>query len=107
MLPTQLQRIARRCALGMGRTGTAGYDSSGDLFVAFTTARSRPGDVASPHKAAAFLSAREMDQFFSATVDSTEEAIINALVGARSMVGHRGRSLEAIDHEWLSSFCAS
>jgi L-aminopeptidase/D-esterase-like protein len=51
-----------------------------------------------------FLAPGQLDALFEATVSSTQEAIINAMVGAHSTVGHRGRSLEAIDHQWLASF---
>lgn len=104
LLPSQLQRIARRCALGMGRTGTSGNNSSGDLFIAFSTARAKPGDANNPHETLPFLGPGQLDALFEATVASTQEAIINAMVGAQTTVGHRGRSLQAIDHQWLASF---
>ncbi|MCP4983490.1 MAG: P1 family peptidase [Gammaproteobacteria bacterium] len=104
LLPIQLQRIARRCALGMGRTGTPGYDSSGDLFIAFSTARAEVGDATRPHETMTFLNAEQIDLLFEATVQSSQEAIINAMVAAQSSTGHRGRSLEAIEHQWLASF---
>ncbi|MFT5113369.1 MAG: D-aminopeptidase [Parasphingorhabdus sp.] len=103
LLPLQLQRIARRCALGMGRTGTSGNNGSGDLFIAFSTARSTRAGGDDPTETMSLLPAEVIDPLFRATVESTEEAIINALVAAETMVGHRGRKLEAIDREWLSS----
>jgi L-aminopeptidase/D-esterase-like protein len=103
LLPLQLQRIARRCTLGMGRTGTSGNNSSGDLFIAFSTARSTPAEGDDPTETMSLLPADALDPLFRATVESTEEAIVNAMVAAESMTGHRGRSLEAIDQEWLSS----
>jgi len=106
LLPLQLQRIARRCTLGMGRTGTSGNNSSGDLFIAFSTARSLPAATGDLTESMSLLPADELDPLFRATVESTEEAIINALVAAQTMVGHRGRSLEAIDHRWLASLFA-
>ena len=106
LLPLQLQRIARRCTLGMARTGTSGNNSSGDLFIAFSTARSLPSNAGDLTESLSLLPAEELDPLFKATVESTEEAIVNALVAARTMVGHRGRSLEAIDHEWLASLFA-
>ena len=104
LLPIQLQRIARRCALGMGRTGTPGNDGSGDLFIAFTTARAEATDESSSHERMTCLSTDQMDAMFEATVESSQEAIINAMIGAQTSVGHRGRCLEAIDHQWLASF---
>jgi len=103
LLPLQLQRIARRCALGMGRSGSTGHNGSGDLFIAFSTARAATDDELSPVERASFLPAEQLNPLFTATVESTEEAIINALIGAQTMTGHRGRSLEAIDHQWLAS----
>ena len=106
LLPIQLQRIARRCALGMGRTGTAGYNSSGDLFIAFTTARSKPAGAGGARESLEFLSSEQLDPLFEATVESTQEAIINAIVAAQTTLGHRGRRAAAIDHQWLASLFA-
>jgi len=103
LLPIQLQRIARRCGLGMGRTGTAGYNSSGDLFMAFTTARSKPSGLSSARESLDFLSSDQLDPLFGATVESTHEAIINAMTAAQTTVGHRGHLAPAIDHKWLAS----
>jgi D-aminopeptidase len=107
LLPIQLQRIARRCALGMGRTGTAGYNGSGDLFIAFTTAKSRPAGASSLLQSLDYLPSEQLDPLFEATVESTEEAIVNAIVAAQSTVGHRGRRADAIDHQWLGSLFRS
>jgi len=103
LLPLQLQRIARRCALGMGRTGTSGNNGSGDLFIAFSTVRSTQGGGEDPTETMSLLPAKALDPLFRATVESTEEAIVNAMVAAETMVGHRGRKLEAIDRAWLAS----
>lgn len=102
--PLQLQRIARRCALGMARTGTPGYNGSGDLFVAFSTAKASQKVAGQTLQSLDFLPAEELDSLFEATVESTEEAIINAIVAADSMTGHHGRSAQAINHDWLASF---
>jgi L-aminopeptidase/D-esterase-like protein len=104
LLPLQLQRIARRCALGMGRSGSSGHNGSGDLFIAFSTARADTDDESNPVERVSFLPAELLNPLFTATVESTDEAIINAIIGARTMTGHQGRSLDAIDHEWLASF---
>lgn len=103
LLPLQLQRIARRCTLGMGRTGTSGNNGSGDLFIAFSTSRGTPCGAGNPAESMSMLPAEALDPLFRATVESTEEAIVNALVAAETMVGHRGRRLEAIDRPWLAS----
>jgi L-aminopeptidase/D-esterase-like protein len=106
LLPLQLQRIARRCALGMGRTGTSGNNSSGDLFIAFGTAPGAQAGADGPAESMPLLPADSLDPLFKATVESTEEAIVNALVAAETMTGHRGRRLEAIDRAWLASLFA-
>ena len=106
LLPLQLQRIARRCTLGMGRTGTSGNNGSGDLFIAFSTSRSTPSGAGDPVESMSLLPAEALDPLFRATVESTEEAIVNALVAAETISGHRGRKLESIDREWLASLCA-
>jgi D-aminopeptidase len=88
MLPTQLKRLARRAAHGVGRTGTYTNNDSGEIFVAFSTV-----DADDYVTAKGVLSLKTvqnydlMDDFFRATVDATEEAIINALVAARTLVG--------------------
>ena len=104
LLPIQLQRIANRCALGMARTGTTGSNGSGDLFIAFTTARTRSVKPPEARACMDFLPSEQLDPLFDATVASTEEAICNAMVAARTTIGHRGRSTPAIDHQWLASF---
>jgi len=103
LLPLQLQRLARRCTLGMGRTGTSGNNSSGDLFIAFSTLQGTPFGAGDAAASMSPIAATEIDPLFRATVESTEEAIVNALVAAETMTGHRGRQLEAIDREWLAS----
>ncbi len=89
----QLQRIARRVALGVARTGTRGEDGSGDIFLAFGTAGIRDSTPPLPQCA--------LDPVFLATVDATEEAIINALVGATTLCGRDDHTVHAIDHERL------
>ena len=90
LLPLQLQRIARRCALGMGRTGTSGNNASGDLFIAFSTARSTQAGAGDPTESMSLLPAEAIDPLFRATVESTEEAIVNALVAAQTRSGIGG-----------------
>jgi len=104
LLPLQLQRIARRCALGMGRSGSSGSNGSGDLFIAFSTSRASTDDEINPVERLSSLPAELLDPLFKATVESTDEAIVNAMTGAQTMTGHRDRSLAAIDHQWLASF---
>ncbi len=100
LLPHQLERLARRGALGLARTGATSGDGSGDLFIAFSTAN--PGVWGA--EAAATLRAlpnARLDPVLDATVQATEEAIINALVAAETLTGMGGRTVEALPHDRL------
>jgi L-aminopeptidase/D-esterase-like protein len=100
LLPHQLKRLARRASLGLARTGATSGNGSGDIFVAFSTAN--PGVAASRQVAqVSMLSNQRISALFSATVEATEEAIVNALVAAQTMHGSGGRTVEAISHERL------
>jgi D-aminopeptidase len=100
LLPHQLRRIALRIGLGVGRTGGTASNFSGDIFLAFSTAN--PGAAAREgHRNLAMLSNDEIDPLFDATVDATEEAIINAMVAAKTMTGINGNTIHAIPHDQL------
>ena len=97
LLPHQLKRLARRASLGLARTGSVSSDSSGDIFIAFSTANA--GAAGAPETfAASMVSSRRITALFEATVQATEEAIINALVAAETMTGADGATVPAIDH---------
>ena len=100
LIPTQLKRIARRASLGLGRDGSYSGDGSGDIFVAFSTAN--PG-VASPKgiRDLKMLPNDSLDPLFLATVQATEEAIVNAMVAAETMTGINGHTAIALPHERL------
>ena len=100
LLPHQLKRLARRGALGLARTGSVSGDGSGDIFLAFSTAN--PGAAAAPETASVrMVSNRRISALFEAVVQSTEEAIVNALVAAETMTGANSRTVEAIPHDRL------
>jgi L-aminopeptidase/D-esterase-like protein len=102
LLPHQLKRLARRASLGLARTGATSGDSSGDIFIAFSTAN--PGAAAKESVAqVTMLSNSRISALFSATVEATEEAIVNALVAAETMTGQGGRRVEALSHERLKA----
>ena len=101
LLPTQLRRIARRASMGIARTGGTAGNGSGDIFLAFSTANAAAADAVAGLQQMAFLPNDELDGLFEATVLATEEAIINAMVAARTMTGIDGHSLVAIDHARL------
>ena len=101
LMPHQLKRIARRLTMGLARTGSVSGNGSGDLFVAFSTANpasAKRSDV----QTVKMLRNSRMDPLFTATVQATEEAIVNALVAARTMVGINGYRVEAIPHAHLA-----
>src|SRR5438876_3467323 len=100
LLPHQLQRIARRAALGVGRLGGVASNSSGDIFLAFSTANPR----ASRDSGLAQVSMAANDRItplFEATVQATEEAIVNAMLAARTMTGADDLTVYALPHDRL------
>jgi len=100
LLPHQLKRLARRVPLGIARTGGVAENDSGDLFIAFSTANA--GRVPTPEIASVQMLANErLSPLFKATVQATEEAIINVLVAAEDMTGQNGNTRYAIPHERL------
>ncbi len=95
LLPHQLNRIARRAGMGLARMGSYAGDGSGDIFVAFSTANAKAvGDAAVA--SAKFLENGRLDALFEATVQATEEAIVNSMIAARDMDGDGGRSAKAL-----------
>jgi D-aminopeptidase len=98
LLPHQLKRIAERVALGVGRVGGRGENSSGDIFLAFSTANP---DAFSrkDSKQVEMLSNDQLNPLYEATVQSVEEAIINAMVAADTMVGINGNKAYALPHD--------
>lgn len=100
LLPHQLKRIARRVSMGIARTGGVASDSSGDIFIAFSTnadLAGQAGEVA----AVQMLPNAWMTALFEATVQATEESIVNALVAAETMTGINDRVVYALPHDRL------
>jgi D-aminopeptidase len=93
--PHQLKRIAKRVPLGIGRTGGFGSNSSGDIFLAFSTANATTKNKRGLIQFETMPN-DEIDPFFRATVQATEEAIINALVAADTMTGINGNTVYAL-----------
>ena len=98
LLPVQLKRLAKRASLGLARNGSIASDSSGDLFIAFSTANA---DAARgrPKAELSMLANPRLNPLFEAVVNATEESIINSLVAGRTMVGHNGVTMPGIDVE--------
>jgi L-aminopeptidase/D-esterase-like protein len=102
LLPHQLKRIAERASLGIGKTGGIGGNGSGDIFVAFSTAN--PDAHGSSSLARLEMLPNDwINPLFAATVQATEEAIINAMIAAETMEGVNGNTVYAIPHERLRS----
>jgi L-aminopeptidase/D-esterase-like protein len=100
LLPHQLKRLARRVPLGIARVGGMGANSSGDIFIAFSTAN--PGAAQRVGVSSIEMLANdEMTRLFEATVHATEEAIVNALVAAETMQGINGNTVYALPHDRL------
>ena len=100
LIPTQLKRVAKRVTLGLGRNGSYSGDGSGDIFIAFSTAN--PGSASSKGvHSIAMLPNDEINPIFLATVQATEEAVVNALVSAETMSGLKGRTVVALPHDRL------
>jgi L-aminopeptidase/D-esterase-like protein len=104
LLPHQLDRLARRATLGIGRNGTAGGNGSGDIFLAFSTANSVPmPSEAPPILNLQALNDSSIDALYEAAVQATEEAVVNAMVAAEDRVAVKpaGQVVRAIDTEAL------
>jgi D-aminopeptidase len=95
LLPHQLKRIATRVALGVGRMGGFGGNSSGDIFLAFSTAN--PGAATARDSTRVTMLANDrLNPLFYATVQATEEAIVNAMLAAETMTGVNDRRVHAL-----------
>jgi D-aminopeptidase len=100
LLPHQTKRLARRATLGLGRTGSVSGDGSGDLFIAFSTANANAAGSQSVATVQMVPNAN-LNPVFEAAVQATEEAIINAMVGAETMTGVDGHKVYALPHDRL------
>ena len=98
LLPHQLRRIAQRVPIGIGRVGGYGGNSSGDIFVAFSTANPGAADRTRTVEVEMLPNDR-ISVLFEATVQATEEAIVNALVAGRTMVGINGNTVHELPRE--------
>ena len=100
LLPHQLKRLARRVPMGIAKVGGYAGNGSGDIFIAFSTANAGMGartGLPTPQ----MLPNDQLSPLFLATVQATEEAIVNALVAAETMTGINGNTRHAIPHERL------
>ena len=100
LLPHQLKRLARRASLGLARMGSFAGNGSGDIFVAFSTANAAALGGADITQSTS-LGNDSLDPLFEATVQATEEAIVNAMVAARDIQGNDGHYAQALPHDQL------
>ncbi len=100
LLPHQLRRVAKRAALGVGRMGGTAGAGSGDLFLAFSTATTGTADSSGVGSVSMLDDAR-IDPVYEATVQATEEAIINAMLAAKTMTGADYLRVPALPHDRL------
>ena len=102
LLPHQLERLAKRATMGLARNGSYSGNGSGDIFLAFSTANAQASQAVAS-KVLEMLGNDQLEMLFLACADATEEAIINALVAAKTMTGNGGTRVEAIDHRALQA----
>jgi D-aminopeptidase len=100
LLPQQLKRLARRVSLGLGRDGSISGNGSGDIFIAFSTANPR-AEGSKTVLDVKMVPNDSLDPIFAATVQATEEAIINAMVAAETMTGIENHKVIALPHDKL------
>jgi len=105
LLPHQLKRVAKRATMGLARMGSYAGDGSGDIFVAFSTANAE-ALANGTFPSATFTENGKLDGLFEATVQATEESIVNAMVAARDMDGVDGHFAKALPHAELKKLLA-
>ena len=98
LLPHQLKRIARRIGLGVARTGGIAHNGSGDIFIALSTANPDVFGAGAAVRSMRFLTNAAMDPLFAATVEATEEAILDAMIANETMTGANGVTVRALPH---------
>jgi len=103
LLPHQLKRLAQRVSLGVGNVGGRGENSSGDIFIAFSTANALEVSKDKGLASLTMLPNEQINQLFWATAQATEEAILNALVAAETMKGYSGNTVYALPHDRLKA----
>ena len=100
LIPTQLKRVARKVSLGLGRDGSFSGDGSGDIFIAFSTANPGAAYPKGVHQLT-MLPNQRLNPIFLATVQATEEAVINAMVAAKTMKGINDVEVIGLPHDRL------
>lgn len=101
LMPHQLKRLARRVPVALARLGGIGYNSSGDIFLAFSTANTEALGSPAQLRRMESMSVAAVDPLLQATVHATEEAIVDAMICAETMVGRDGNTCMALPHDRL------
>lgn len=101
LLPHQLKRVARRIGLGIARNGGTSENGSGDIFIAFSTANAQASQQ--DKISLTMIPNSDMDPIFEATIQATEEAIINALIAAETMTGIDNHVVVRIPYDRLKN----
>ena len=100
LISHQLKRLARRVSLGLGRNGSISGNGSGDIFIAFSAAN--PGADGADHVVELKMLPNDLiEKVFASTVQATEEAVINAMVAAKTMIGIENHKVIALPHDKL------
>jgi len=105
----QLERLAARASLGLARTGSTSGNTSGDIFIAFSTGNSIPQSASSRTLSATFVSPEStatLNPLFQAVVEATEESVLNALMKAETMTGINGNTVHALPYDRLKAAMA-
>lgn len=102
LIPTQLKRIAKRATMGLARTGSTSGNGSGDIFIAFSTANPGADSEPGPNTIRTLANERT-NPLFSATVEATEEAIVNAMVAAKTMTGIDNHTVIGLPRDQLQT----
>jgi D-aminopeptidase len=100
LIPVQCERLARRATVGLAKAGGYGGNTSGDIFLCFSTGNRMPTESKKPAKLT-MVPHTALNPFFEAAADATEEAILNALCAAETMTGYKGRTIHALPLEDL------
>ena len=101
LMPHQLERVATRISLGLARNGSTSGNGSGDIFIAFSTANREAARERGGIGSVQLLANERLNPLFAATVEATEEAIINAMVAAETMIGADDVTVHALPHDRL------
>ena len=107
MTPGQLNRLGRRAALGIGRVGSTANHGSGEIIVVFSTSNTVARDSTQLLHSVEFISDKRINPVYQATIDATEEAILNALCAAEPMTGRDDHHIPELPTDELAAYAAA